>query len=535
MRKNYQKSTPIKFLIFLLAIIVMLIIYISSPDDNQKKNEKKTYQEMLEYSNRNNNNSEKKAIKKEVKEQEYLPGKKSDELLKKQEIQENLNSTKENYDKLLDDITQYPLKNKTTVTYIINKILTFKGYPKDIIKVISTDIDQSKSKMQNSYNAANFDFKTGNLYLSEKILYDININTLTAILVHELDHFDKLAKICKNMGLERFKNLFRENDIDIDTIFWSKAALYADTKNFNSEYYEKALERYITQNNLELISSYSDFYRLSENMRNPLEISAYQASDYVYNHYNIKITDGPMKKMTQKFNDVDWAIYNAISQNQFLKTERIAIFDYFFLKAILSQYPEFKEQFYICINNKNGDLTTFWLAFENSVKSFYQKGQMDNETYEKMLNLLNKTEDEAKKGITPTEGLTALKYKINTLASNLVYPNAINNLKSYCVNYLNYLKKENISDEEQELKCILILLCIENELYTNNNEKEISLYYLNFPEEIYKIYNIQNKKKKYLFIYNNSAFKNKLTETEAEQALLENLLNQNRLDVKINS
>ncbi|MCD7779247.1 MAG: hypothetical protein LUH05_01075 [Candidatus Gastranaerophilales bacterium] len=501
-----------------------------------KKN--KTYKEMLEYRNTNENNIHSKKQVNEIEQYTTNALQTANEDFEESEIEKpvKIQNTKENYDKLLDDIAQYPAKNRTAVLYIVNKVLNFKGYPSNIINIVTTDINQSKSKIQNTYNVANFDFKTGCIYLSEEMLYSLNTQVLTAILVHELDHFDKLAKVCKYMGIQKFKNLFEENNIsNIDTNFWSRAAIYANTTDIKPEFYEEALKRFITQNNLELLSSYSDFYRLSENMRNPLEISAYEASDYVYSHYGIEIQEGPMKKMTKKFNDVDWAIYNSISKNPLLKDERIAVFDYFFLKAILNLYPNYQDEFDNCINNKNGDLTDFWLTFENSAKSFYQKGQMDNATYEKMLNLLIQTENEAKKGITPKEGETVLKYKINTLKANLVYPNAINNLKTFSLNYLNYIKSENIIDDEQELQCLFTLICIENELYTNSPNKEISLYYIKIPEEINKLYNLQNKKRKFLFLYNHPAFKNKLTSDETEQQLLIKLLNQSRLNLRVNN
>lgn len=542
-RKKSEEHISLKFIFFLLAVFSVILFYISEPNDMKKLNKTKTFEEMLEYSNADSYIHKTEEKNEEKVKTQQIPHKKIEYTtpIKHQYIPEAQESiviqkSETDYKLLLDSLTEYPAKSTNSVRNIVNKLLEYKGYPQNCLRVIPSDIDQSKAKTQGNYMVANFDFNTGNLYISNQMLYELNNKVLIAILAHELDHFDKLAKTCKYMGVTQFEQLFNDNNIKfIDTSFWEKASSYANIKDFKGEYYKDALTRFITQNNLELTSSYSDFYRLSENMRNPLEISAYAESDYVYKHFNIQIQDGPMKKLTQKFNDVDWAIYNTISQNSLISNERIAIFDYFFMQAILTNFPDFKQQFEICQVQKNGDLTTFWLAFENSVKSFYQKGKMDNETYAKMFSLLTTTESKVKKGITTKEISTALKYKINTLSSNLVYPNAIKNLEKTTINYLKYIKEQNINDPEQELKCILNLINIENELYTTNKEKEIALYYIKMPESLISIYDITNKKQRFLFIYNNAAFKAQKKQMQTEQALLTELLNKYRLDVRINN
>ncbi len=537
MRRKQEQPISLKFICFLLISFLTIVIYVSSPNEIKKPKKDKTFEEMLEYSNykQENKNADKEIniksqstdINQEEEIQVQVP------IISASTINKQITNNVQDYYNLLDKLAEYPAKSLGSVNNIVNALLLYKGYPQNTVKVIATDIDQSKAKTDGHYMVANFDFNTGNLIISSKMLYELDTKMLIAILAHELDHFDKLAKVCKYMGVNEFKKLFYDNNIkNIDTTFWTNAASCADIKGFEAETYKTALKRFITQNNLELSSSYSDFYRLSENMRNPLEISAYAESDRVYNHFSIPIIEGPIKVLTKKFNDVDWAIYNTISKNSLIKDERIAIFDYFFMKAILTKYPEFKYQFDICINQKNGDLTSFWLAFENGASSFYQKGTMDSATYKKMLSLLNQTENEIKSGITNEEIANALKYKINTLNSNLVYPNAEKNLKKTIINYLKFIQEQNVNDAEQELKCILILICLENELYTNN-EKQISLYYIKMPEILNNIYNIQHKKQKYLFIYNNKAFKEKLTSGITEQALLTELIEKNRINSRI--
>ena len=541
MRRKSGEPISLKFIFFVFAIFLVFVFYLSAPNDMKKLNKSKTFEEMLEYSNKpvikkstetetsiSEENIQQYDIQPETQKDFAVSTKKEPKAVKPKQI------TLEEYNNLLDTLAQYPARNLTAVTGIVNKLLKLKGYPENAVRIVLTDINQERSKTQGNYLVANFDFTTGDLNISSQALSSLDNKVVIAVLAHELDHFDKLAKVCSYMGIDKFQKLFEENNINnLNTAFWRKASSYTSADDINVKLYQEALKRFITQNDLELTSSYSDFYRLSENMRNPLEISAYEVSDYVYNHFKIPITDGPMKKMTQTFNDVDWAIYNVISKDSLIKNERIALFDYFFIEAILSKFPNLKQQFDICINQKNGDLTSFWLDFENSQSSFYQKGKMDNKTYETMLSLLSETENKIKQGITPKEISTALKYKINTLSSNLVYPNAIINLKNTTLNYLKYIKREGISDFEQELKGILTLICIENELYKQNADKEISLYYIKIPKELQEIYTI-NKNKKFLFIYNNPSFKQKMHHYPNEQTLLSELLNQQKLDVRIN-
>ena len=538
MYNKKENHISIKFIFFLLVIFSIIIYYICQPSGNKNINKAKTFEEMLEYSNTTSYPTKKDIADKELKDSVEIKNNRSTQPIPKvsqnKEDVVTTKNTEEDYNKILDIISQYPAKSIDSARNIVNRLLVYKGYPQNCIRVIPSDIDQSKSKTEGNYMVANFDFNTGNLYISSKMLYELDTKKLIAVLAHELDHFDKLAKICKYMGITEFEQLFKDNNIKyIDTSFWNKVATYANIENFNGKFYQKALTRFLTQNNLELTSSYSDFYRLSENMRNPLEISAYEESDYVYKYFNIEIKDGPMKILTKTFNDVDWAIYNTISKNEYVKDERIAIFDYFFLEAILKTFPDLRTEYNICQNQKNGDLTYFWLTFENSVKSFYQKGKMDNNTYLKMLNLLNTTEEEVKKGITDNEIATALKYKINTLSSNLVYPNALDNLKKTTISYLKYTKEKNIQDSEQELRSIITLINIENEIFTTSTNKNVSLYYIKIPEILTKIYGIKEKKKFLVYIYNNEAFKAQKNSNQTEQELLQELIEKNILNIRI--
>ena len=270
-------------------------------------------------------------------------------------------------------------------------------------------------------------------------------------------------------------------------------------------------------------------------MRNPLEISAYEVSDYIYDYYNIPREEGPLRQITKQFNNTDWAIYQTAKNNRILSSERIALFDYFFSQAIKNNYPQYNEIYEKCINEKNGDLSEFWLEFEKTLSNFYGRGQINNETLNKILQLLKATEQEAKNGLTDIQAANAIKYKAELIKSNIVYPNALKNMRHALVSYLEFTKEKNINDPKGELNAIIDLICIDNEIYTNNS-KQISLYYIKIPEEIKKRYKIDNKHKNYLFIYRNEEFKRMIAEKStfiSEEEYLKELIEKNRLNVKI--
>ena len=540
-----NKKPLIILILFLIVMFIVTFVYITSPNDMKKLNKVRTFEEMLEY---NNNNYKKQDAQKNNQtvvlyknDNLNIPAPPPDYVPTAQPVyttetkETNLTvKTEADYRNLLTELQNYPARTEDQIQTVVNKLLKYKGYPENTVKVKATDIDQSRAKTKDHYLVANFDFSSGNLRISPKMLYQLGNKELIAILAHELDHFDKLANVCKSVGINQFLKIFNDNDIQINSDFWSQAAHFANDKNFDLKQYEDALKRFISQNEIERTSSFADFYKLTENMRNPLEVSAYKESDYIYDFYKIPQEDGPVKKLTRKFNDVDWAVYNTAAKLPNMKNERIALFDYFFSKAIVNSMPQFDREYQNCLANKNGDMTSFWLAFEKSASKFYNKSElMDNETYNTIYSLLEKTEQLAKNDLTNPEIAQALKMKINTLNSNLVYPNAVKNLRLSILDYLRFIKANDSENNEQELNCIIKLLCIDNDLTKENTDKEISLYNLNFADDLKLLYEIgESKKGRYLFIYNNPAFKQNKGEL-SEQDYLISLLNKNRLDIRI--
>lgn len=547
-RKNEQPIS-LKFLFFFTAFIIVFLVYATTPNEMKQIKKSKTFEEMLEYTTKPQIDGEEaqseqykqiqsvQAIQNKDYKQFYTP--KKNVSFEKKTI--NDDKKLQEYQNLLDKMRKYPAKSVNSAENIVKDILKFKGYPEYTIKIVSDEAENMKQKTSGSYVAASFNISTGCMHINKVPLYALNIEEIIAIIAHELDHFEKISQVCKYMGMPEFTKMLNENKMQgLDYEFWNRAQSYADINNFKGDYYKDALLRYISQGSIDLTSSYSDLYKLSEHIRNPLELSAYEVSDSIFEYYELPNQEGPLRKLIGKFNSLDWAIYNIISQNSIIANERIAIFDYYFMNAIVSSFPKYSESYINCINNKNGDMSDFWLAFEKDHESFYNKNmQLDEKTYNNILNLIEKTEALTKQGLTNEAVCSALKYKVNTLLSNIVFPNATKYLKLAAIDYLKYIKANNISNPKDELQMILLLICLENNLYTNNIEPMPSLYYINLPSEIETLYSITGKKQKFNFIYNNAEFQQILQErksqdqTLTEQTLLSELLYENRLTNRV--
>lgn len=563
-RKEKQKPISTVFVVIFVITVIAMLTYAFTPNEIKKIKSKKNFEEMLEYNHRFSRgaileqgqqtqpvvktvvSSEDYKIKQPPAasyEQEYSP-----RVVTQPQIEEVANDntivyakqTKQSYNDLLDNLKMYPSRSLDTINLVVNKLLEYKGYPQNTVNVLEAEAVKNV-QIKGSYIAAYFDFQSGAMYIDKNRLFALKKEEVIAILAHELDHFDKLACICKSMGVSSFVSKLQESGLaNTDYSFWSRASEKADLTSLDVKKYQEALFRYIEQNSIDLVSSYSDFYRMSENIRNPLEISAYEASDYILSYYGLPHNEGSTYKLVSKFNDVDWAIYNLINSYSSLTDERITFFDYFFMKAIVDSNPKYKNAFDNCINNKNGDLSEFWLSFEQDNMSFYDKKlQVTAQTYSTMYSLLSRTQEHTKSGLDSQIVMDALKYKVNTLRSNIVYPNAIKNIEKAIISYFEYKKQNDSGNSKQDLEFLLTLLCIENQFYKSNSANEISLYYIKIPEKISKYEYIKDRKTLLKYVYGNSYFKELFEEEKnqnpsaLEQNLLVRLLNDFRLDVRV--
>ena len=567
-RKEKQKPISIVFVVILAITIVGMLAYAFKPNEIKKITSNKNFEEMLEYNHRYahfDTKNKAKDINTTIKtsvSSEDIEVKKNVSTLKQYNIssepiqQKNIieqpvvvsktnyvsleQQKKQDYNELLDNLRKYPSRSIDTINIVVDKLLENKGFSSGTVRILEAQATKNV-QIKGSYIAAFFDFQSGAMYIDKNRLFSMSKEEVIAVLAHELDHFEKLACICKSMGTSNFVSKLQESGLkNTDYSFWSRASEKANVSNVDVKKYQEALYRYIEQNSIDLVSSYSDFYRMSENIRNPLEISAYEVSDYVLNYYGLPLNEGSTYKLVSKFNEVDWAIYNAISSVSSIKDERIAFFDYFFMKAVSESNYKYKNELENCLNNKNGDLSTFWLSFEQDNMSFYDKKlQVTPQTYSTMYSLLSKTEEYAKTGLNAQIVMDTLKYKVNTLRSNIVYPNALRNIEKSINSYFEYKVSERSGNSKQDLEFLLIWLCIANDFYKANSTNEISLYYIKIPENFAKLERVSDRKTLLKYIYTNEYFKQLFEEarlknpSELEQNFLIQLLNDYRLDVKV--
>ncbi len=543
--KEKRKEQPIslKFLLFLFIGFIVIVSYISIPNDMKKIETNKTYEEMLEYRPNNENVYQENLSSSDntQKVTQNISNPQLETTITPEQIFNNTQNkiinykTDSKFKELLDDLTMYPPHSIPTATIIANKLLEYKGYSADTLNVTAAT-SFSQGKTPGSYTAAYFNIATGDLIVNSELIYKYNNQYLTAIIAHELDHFEKIAQICKSMGVNNFIEFMNKNNVHIQNKdFWERAILKTDITDFNEKYYKEALERYVNQNKTDLISTYTDFNIIAEHIRNPLEISAYEVSDFILNYYNLPKDESPLRNLVLKFNSVDWEIYNLASKNTILNDERIAIFDYLLSKAIIISNSKYLDIYRNCINNAGGDLTQFWLAFKNDNISFYGKSmQIDTSTYNNFMNILDTIYQLSQSGLSANNYAESLRDKAFTLKENLIYDGAFENLKKTVEDYLNFTNQNNITDPKAELKMILLLINIEN----IENQKNNSLYYIKVPILLTNLYPQKSKGNRFNFIYQNPEFKNifntqKTTNPNiTEQKLLLSLLEKNKISVK---
>lgn len=517
MRKNETKPISIVFLVFIVVMIIIIILYATAPKTGNKENN--------EDINNNLITTETTQTRQE-KDSVYI---KSD-MVKTGGHSETKN--KEQYDALLDSLKDMPLKNIAALETAVNKILEYKGYPDGLIKITQQE-HKTNLKVERCFPALQFNIAPGEIYVDKEKIQSLNNKQIVAVLIHELDHFEKIAQICKAMSDYEFIKLLKSYNVeDINGIFWARAAYYANLTNFETTMYKNAFIKYLRQNQGKITSPYADFYRLTENLKNPLELSAYRASDYVQKHYGIIRMDTPIKIITRKFNEVDWEIYNLINSDKILKNEKTSVFDYFYGRAIIYRFPYHKDYYDACINNKNGDLTLFWSHFEQTYEDFYTNRAVSQSTLKSLVNILGDAKKEVvNRGISDKQVAEALEYRVRTLLSNISHPGSQTNIRKTALSYLKFIKEKKIQNPKTELDFILTIMCIDNNL-TKQKIESVNLSKIKVPEEFEAIYNINPKDRDFGFIYANSEFQNIQNKYVIQnEELLMQLLNSHRINI----
>ncbi len=537
---NDSGKKSVKFVFIAIIVLLFTVFYIAVPSKNSTKTNVKSFEDMLEYRNFDNNSIQNQSEKLppddiEKNDENYIQSSEQDSHYTSQNQNYNNNeitNTRNLYNELLDNFAQYPAVSVLAVKEIVNELLLAKGYPENSFNIVFSDVDYDLNSPFDYYKFAELNILTGTININTAMLENSDIKTVVAVLAHEIDFADKILMVRKSLGMEQFSNIFAEKGIPgLNVGFWSSKSFYADTDKFNKELFVNALKDLLVDKNYLPINPYENFNRLLKTFQNPLKVSAYNTSNYIFDYYNVSDNFESFKDIIQKFQLIDTKLQDILNKTEFISSEKDAVFNYFYANAIKNSIREFYSEFNSCIENKEGNLNTFWDDYEKKYFAFNKYGKVTDKIYKEISTLLNNVNDSIQQDINLSETAAALQCKINTLKYNLYNDIDIKQLRSSILNYLQYIKKEGVDNPKQELNSLLLLLCIDNGLYTNNKDKDISLYSLNIPQEIQILYNIK-KNRRFVFLYNNSEFKLTNTQQSSESAKLIELLNSSRVNLK---
>ena len=345
------------------------------------------------------------------------------------------------------------------------------GYPKDIVVPKVSSVSQERGKTTGALQMAEFNMQSGSLTFNKDALQKTDTPTLVAILAHELDHFDKSLKTAKAVGVEKYMAIFPHRTPS-DAAFWNKTIPYANINGFDSTKYYNAIYRSVNMLDMDLISSYSDYFRLTEPLRNPVEVSGYSVSDRILTYYYGEPQDrGDLKRLSDIFNKIDIMVQSRAKSQPYLKRCVPAIFDYYYKNAALALYPQFKQVYENCKNSKKGDITDFWLSFEPVISDFYKQGKMSAETTDKIYKLLSETYSQSQSPLTNDKINEIFVQKIMTMSSNLYSPKA-KNYTLYLINdYMTFLAQTHYNSPKDELNVLVAGICTENSVFKDNKDK----------------------------------------------------------------
>lgn len=396
------------------------------------------------------------------------------------------------------------------------------GYPPNILTLQIGNISQNQGKTQGAVQMGEFNMQNGSLTFNRQALQTIDTPTLVAILAHELDHFDKSLKVAKAVGVNKYLSVF-PNKNPSDAVFWNKNIQYANINNFDSAKYYKAIYRLVNRFDMDLISSYADYYRLAEPLRNPVEISGYSVSDRILTYYYGQPQDrGEMQKLTNIFNKIDMAIQSKANSKPYLKHCVPAIFDYCYKNAGLIINPQFQSIYNECAKNKKGDLTDFWLKLEGTIPDFYKQGKMSASTSDKVNKLLTQTYSQTNFEMTNDKINEIFVQKIMTLSSNLYSSKAQNYMATLIGDYMTFLSQTNFNSPKDELNVLIAGICSDNAVFRDNKDRVQNIGNL-------KIRDAYKQK-----IYSNSEFNNLSRQYSNKDECLVSLVKQGALKRRAN-
>lgn len=188
----------------------------------------------------------------------------------------------------LDDLLHVKGSQIEKVGQLKDRFLRAMGYKNSELVKLGNEVGNGSFAL---------DFMSGCLSVRQN---EFPIETLVALVRHELDHLDKFAKLVKAEGVDTAEialktGLFKyvsKIDKSFDRDFWLKMSKDADITNFNTKKYIEALEnyRYDVTNGAQSTSAYHLSNGWHSYCANELEKSAYAIQKKVLNHYGVDNT-----------------------------------------------------------------------------------------------------------------------------------------------------------------------------------------------------------------------------------------------------
>ena len=292
-----------------------------------------------------------------------------------------------------------------------------------------------------------FNIKTGELLLTNKILGNLNISQLAPVLRHELSHFEKMAKSCKQLGLDeygKFTTSIPDFAVkgDFNKDFWSKVIDNTIVEEgFSHKPYTEGVIKQIESINLDG-SAYSNYQNIYNYYQNPFEQIAYKTQHDFETALDTKIAD-TYEPIVEAFSKVDKKLDGFLDKKYpEFKNFKPQIFNYLEKEACKDELTVFenlsplqeKAKFIEHIIDKMDSMPITKEIIEQeslaTIQNFYQILKQNPNQRQKGLQSLNKSIDECLtiKNLSPKIEVELLAKKI-ILGNNDLLNNGFENYK----------------------------------------------------------------------------------------------------------
>ncbi len=346
----------------------------------------------------------------------------------------------------------------------MKKIKALKGSPvekADGIKSIfleemgfnpkSVPLEVKKFEDSRNYYDLCFDLPSGRVIINENSLPTLGKNPqlMAPLIRHELDHFEKLAQLCKSIGIDEFEALITDyitkaktdmigEPLKFNREFWEKTSKDADITNFDPKKYIKGVKMYGNSADISEIPPYHNYMILSMYKKNPMEVDAYGVQYSVERDtQGVSITTDYIPKY---FDEIDKKLDALVEKNPELEGDKGILFGFYYNTALITSGKKTAKLFTKITNTPTPKA--------KDVQNFQKR-------VTKKLQLINSNENTLKKGIVERNVLKEM--------SDLVHENPTKNeiFGMYNNVYADFTASMKIAADEQlpELKKNLIRTC----------------------------------------------------------------------------